>query len=115
LTGPQAPTTSISSLPPAPKNQDNWTLMTPYLSSASIPPSTADIAATRDAVKDLMKVRKDTTMLRLRSGADVMACVTFPDAGSGQKEGLIVMKVGKGDSSCGDGKYKNVVVHVNAN
>ena len=25
------------------------------------------------------------------------------------------MKVGKGDASCGDGKYKNVVVLVNAN
>ena len=101
-------------LPPAAKNQGNWPVMSPLLSNAAVGPSAADIAATRDAVTDLMRVRRDTTMLRLRSGDDVLRCVSFPDQGAAQQDGLIVMKVGRGDASCGDGKYKNLVVLVNA-
>ncbi|HSI56266.1 MAG TPA: alpha-1,6-glucosidase domain-containing protein [Ideonella sp.] len=100
-------------LPSAEKNQDNWELMKPFLQNANANPSGTDIVATREAVKDLLRVRRDTTMLRLRDKASVMGCVSFPDA-SAQVAGLVVMQVGKGDTSCGDGKYKRLVVMVNA-
>jgi pullulanase/glycogen debranching enzyme len=100
-------------LPSKEKNEANWELMKPFLQNTNANPGGADIVAAREAVKDLLRVRKDTTMLRLRTKQDVMACVSFPDQAA-QTAGLIVMKVGKGDASCGDGKYKNVVVLVNA-
>lgn len=100
-------------LPPAAVNQSNWALMTPVLQNPLANPSAADIVATREAVKDLLRIRRDTTMLRLRGKADVLNCVQFPDAAS-QAPGLIVMQIGQGDGSCGDGKYKDLVVMLNA-
>jgi pullulanase/glycogen debranching enzyme len=100
-------------LPPAADNQGNWPQITSVLSNPNVVPTAADIAATRDAVKDLLKVRKSSAMFRLRTGADVMRCVSFPDAAS-QVDGLIVMQIGVGDASCGDGAYKRVVVLINA-
>ncbi len=100
-------------LPPAAKNQDGWPLMTPLLSSAAVAPSAGDIAATDAAVLDFLRLRRDTSMLRLRTGAEVMRCVSFPDEAA-QQDGLVVMKVGVGDASCGDGKYKALVVLINA-
>ncbi len=105
---------SAFGLPPAEKNESGWPQMTALLSNATVVPTSTDIAATRDAVRDFLAVRRDTTMLRLRTGADVMRCVSFPDQAS-QQDGLIVMKVGLGDTSCGDGKYRTLLVLVNAN
>lgn len=103
-------------LPPAEKNLDGWDLMKPFLQAAQARPSAADIAATRDAVLDLLRLRRDTTMLRLRTGEDVTACVSFPDEAA-QKEGLIVMRIAgskPGGGACGDGKYQSLVVLINA-
>jgi pullulanase len=102
-------------LPPAEKNQDNWDLMRPRLQSALVAPSAADIANTRDAVLDLLRVRKSSTMFRLRTGTDVKRCVSFPDE-SAQRDGLIVMRIGQdGAAACGDGAWRTVIVLVNAN
>ena len=103
-----------SGLPSAEKNAGNWDVMKPILQNPNALPSAADIAFSREAVKDLLRVRKSTSMLRLATGAEVINCVSFPDQAA-QQPGLIVMKVGKGDASCGDGRYKNVIVLVNAN
>lgn len=104
-------------LPPAEKNAEGWELMKPFLSNPVARPDAALIAAAREAVKDLMRVRKDSTMFRLRTGADVKACVSFPDEAQ-QQDGLIVMRIAgqkAGGGACGDGKYASVVVLVNAN
>jgi pullulanase len=101
-------------LPPAEKNEAAWPHITALMSNANVLPAPAQIAATRDAVRDFLALRRDTTMLRLRTGADVMRCVRFPDEAA-QQDGLIVMKVGVGDTSCGDGKYRNLLVLINAN
>jgi pullulanase-type alpha-1,6-glucosidase len=103
-------------LPPAAKNQDNWALMKPLLASATVRPSASDIRATRDAVIDLLKVRRSSSMFRLPTGADVKGCVSFPDAAA-QKDGLVVMRIAgtqAGGASCGDGAYASVLVFVNA-
>lgn len=101
-------------LPSAEKNAGNWDLLKPFLSNPLVVPDGGDILATRNAVMDLMKVRRSSTMFRLRTGADVRRCVSFPDEAS-QKDGLIVMRIGTGDATCGDGTYRNVVVAINAN
>ncbi|HET7773990.1 MAG TPA: alpha-1,6-glucosidase domain-containing protein [Burkholderiaceae bacterium] len=104
-------------LPSAEKNQDNWTLIGTYLANTAIKPSGAEIAAARDAFIDLLKVRKDTSMFRLGTGADVKACVSFPDQGSASQTGLVVMRIAgtkAGGGNCGDGKYQAIYVLINA-
>jgi pullulanase len=104
-------------LPSEEKNKDNWDLFKPFLASTVIAPSAADIAASRDAVLDLIKVRKDTSMLRLPTGADIQACVSFLDAAA-QQDGLVVKRVAGAKAAggaCGDGKYTSLVVLVNGN
>jgi len=101
-------------LPPAAQNQASWSVIAPVLANASAAPAAADIAATSAAVLDLLRVRSSTTMLRLRTAAQVQRCVSFPDA-QAQQDGLIVMRVGRSDHTCGDGAYRNLVVLINAN
>ncbi|MGL4574257.1 MAG: alpha-1,6-glucosidase domain-containing protein, partial [Burkholderiaceae bacterium] len=104
-------------LPSEEKNKDNWELFKPFLANTVIAPTAADIAAARDAVLDLIKVRKDSSMLRLATGADIQACVSFPDEAA-QQDGLVVMRVAgtkAAGGNCGDGKYKSLVVLVNGN
>jgi pullulanase-type alpha-1,6-glucosidase len=103
-------------LPPAEKNQANWELMKPLLAGTAARPAAADIQATNNAVLDLLKVRKSSSMFRLASGADVKACVSFPDAAA-QQDGLVVMRIAgnrAGGASCGDGAYASVLVFINA-
>ncbi len=101
-------------LPSAEKNASNWALMTPFLLNASVTPSTRDITSARDAVLDLIRLRKSSTMFRLRTGADVKRCVTFPDENS-QRDGVIVMRIGQDGQLCGDGAFKTLLVVINAN
>jgi pullulanase/glycogen debranching enzyme len=103
----------VMGLPSAEKNQANWTLIGGFLANPNIVPAPADIAATREAVKDLLKVRRSSTMFRLRSADEVKRCVSFPDAAA-QADGLVVMQIGLGDASCGDGAFKRAVVLINA-
>ncbi len=102
-------------LPPAGVNGVNWNIMTPFLQAAWVNPSAADIAATNNAVLDLLKVRKGSSMFRLPTTAQVLSCLSFPDAAA-QQNGLIVMQIGRGGTaSCGDNAFNRVVVLVNAN
>jgi len=102
-------------LPPAPANQPDWVVMTPILQNPLANPSPADILWAREAVKDLLRVRRSTTMFRLGTAPAVISCVAFPDEGS-QRTGAIVMTIGApgGGTNCGDNHFKSIVVLVNA-
>ena len=71
-------------LPIKDKNGDNWGQIKPLLADLSIKPGAADIAWTRDAFRDLLKIRASSTLFRLRSGDDVKARLTFHNTGSSQ-------------------------------
>ena len=71
-------------LPVKDKNGDNWGQIKPLLADLSIKPGAADIAWTRDAFRDLLKIRASSTLFRLRSGDDVRARLTFHNTGSSQ-------------------------------
>ena len=77
-------------LPPARDNADNWNLARPLLTHALIKPTAADIAWTRDAFRDLLKIRKSTTLLRLRTAADIKARLSFLNTGSAQEATVLV-------------------------
>jgi pullulanase len=71
-------------LPVQEKNGDNWPIIAPLLGNANIKPMAADIAWTRDAFRDLLKIRSSTTLLRLRTAADIKQRLTFHNVGSTQ-------------------------------
>jgi pullulanase len=73
-----------SGLPPQRDNGTSWPLMQPLLVDASIKPAPADIAWTRDAFFDLLRIRGSTTLLRLRSAADIRARLRFTNTGPQQ-------------------------------
>ena len=77
-------------LPPARDNADNWALARPLLANPLIKPTAADIAWTRDAFRDLLKIRKSTTLLRLRTADDIKARLTFLNTGSAQEATVLV-------------------------
>ncbi len=103
----------VMGLPPAEKNEANWPQVRTVLADPTVAPAAEDIAAARDAVQDLLRVRKSSTLFRLRTGAEVRRCVSFPDAGA-PVDGLVVMQLGIGDATCGDGVFRRAVVLVNA-
>jgi pullulanase len=80
-------------LPPARDNGDNWGLARPLLANALIKPHANDIAWTRDVFRDLLKIRKSTTLLRLRTAEDIKARLSFLNTGSGQDATVLVGRV----------------------
>jgi pullulanase-type alpha-1,6-glucosidase len=77
-------------LPPSRDNADNWNLARPLLANPLIKPTAADIAWTRDAFRDLLKIRKSTTLLRLRTAEDIKARLSFLNTGSAQEPTVLV-------------------------
>jgi pullulanase-type alpha-1,6-glucosidase len=80
-------------LPPAGDNGGNWAYARPLLANPLIKPHPNDIAWTRDAFRDLLKIRKSTTLLRLRTAADIKARLSFLNTGSTQEPTVLVGRV----------------------
>ena len=53
-------------------------LMKPFLANTVIKPTATEIAWTRDAFRDLLKIRASTTLLRMRSAADIKSLPKCP-------------------------------------
>ncbi|HMZ00986.1 MAG TPA: DUF3372 domain-containing protein, partial [Burkholderiaceae bacterium] len=80
-------------LPMQGDNGDNWSVMRPFLSNSAIKPGGTEIALARDMFRDLLKIRASTTLLRLRSAADIRSRLHFHNTGSAQVETVLVGQV----------------------
>ncbi len=101
-------------LPSSEKNADSWSLMRPILANALIKPGSAQILASRNNFLDLLAMRKDSTLFRLRTAQDVKDRLVFFNSGTGQVPGLIAMRIdGQAPSAYAGAKYKSVVVFFN--
>lgn len=101
-------------LPMAGPNQDNWGIMAPILRNPLIKPDTRAILSAKAAFEDLLAIRKDTTLFRLRSAQDVIERLKFHNVGPDQVPGVIVMSIdGKDAGSYPGAQYKSVVVVFN--
>jgi pullulanase-type alpha-1,6-glucosidase len=98
-------------LPPARDNAASWPLMRPRLADARLKPSPTDIAWTRAAFLDLMRIRSSSTMFRLRSAADVQARLRFLNTGPGQVPTVIAAHL-SGDGYPGAG-FREILYLVN--
>ncbi|NHZ99982.1 alpha-1,6-glucosidase domain-containing protein [Massilia sp. CCM 8734] len=80
-------------LPMAGVNKANWEWMSPILANAQILPDAAAIVAARDYFLDLLEIRKDSTLFRLRSAKEVSERLRFHNTGPRQIAGLIAMSI----------------------
>ncbi|NHZ36012.1 alpha-1,6-glucosidase domain-containing protein [Massilia rubra] len=80
-------------LPMAGVNKANWEWMSPILANALIKPDAAAIVSARDYFLDLLEIRKDTTLFRLRSAKEVSERLRFHNTGPQQIAGLIAMSI----------------------
>lgn len=101
-------------LPSSDKNRDNWGLMTPVLENALIKPDTAAILSAKSAFEDLLRIRMDSALFRLRSAQEVQERLRFHNTGPDQVPGLVVMHLdGEKPSRYPDARYRSVVVLFN--
>lgn len=80
-------------LPMAGVNKANWELMSPILANALIKPDTAAIVSARDYFIELLQIRKDSGLFRLRSAKDVSERLRFHNTGPQQIAGLVAMSI----------------------
>src|SRR5262249_54571663 len=98
-------------LPIASQNAKNWPLMRPLLANPSLRSSPGDIASTRDAFRELLRVRDSSGLFRMKTLDDIQANLQFLNNGPQQIPGVIVMRL---DANQGDyGLYRNVLVVFN--
>ena len=79
--------------PPQGENQANYAVLKPLLSNSAIKPTATEIAWTRDAFRDLLKIRASTTLLRLRTADDIQARLRFHNTGSSQEPTVIAASI----------------------
>jgi pullulanase-type alpha-1,6-glucosidase len=98
-------------LPPARDNAASWPLMRPRLADPRLRPTPGDIAWTRDAFLDLLRIRSSSTLFRLRSAADIEARLRFLNTGPDQVPEVIAAHL-QGDGYPGAG-FREILYLVN--
>lgn len=92
-------------------NGGNWPLISPILANPQIAPDSAAIVSARDYFIDLLKIRSDTALFRLRTAQDVIDRVKFHNTGPQQVAGVIAMTID--GSGYKHAKYKTVATFIN--
>jgi len=99
-------------LPPRADNGALWDIERPLLADASLKPTPADIAWTRDAFRDLLRIRASTPLFHLPDADGVRRRVSFPASGPSQEPTVIAELIdGRGLRGA---KFGAVLVVLNA-
>ncbi|QJQ07638.1 DUF3372 domain-containing protein [Undibacterium piscinae] len=98
-------------LPPKADNGDAYPMIAPLLESALIKPGAAEIMLARDMFLDLLRIRASSSLLRMRSAADVAARLHFENLGPQQNGAVIVAQLdGK---NYADANFQSVMYFIN--
>ena len=101
-------------MPLAGTNQANWNLISPILVNPLIKPDRAAIVSARDSFNELLAIRSESTLFRLRSAQDVSERLRFYNVGPDQVGGVIAMHIdGQSPRNYPGAKYKSVTVLFN--
>ena len=101
-------------LPLAGTNESSWSVMAPVLANPLIAPDTRAILAARAGFEELLAIRKDSTLFRLRTAQDVTERLQFHNTGPDQVPGIVAMSIsGAVPAAYPGAKYKEVVVVFN--
>jgi pullulanase len=95
-------------------NADNWGVMGPLLANPALKVGTNEITSANSYFRDILEIRKSSGLFRLNSGAMVKAKLKFHNVGPAQVPGVIVMQLSDDNAPFVDGKYRNIVVVLNA-
>jgi len=71
-------------LPPRRDNGADYSLLKPLLANRAIKPASAEMAWTRDAFLDLLRIRSSTSLFRLRTADEIRRRLVFFNTGPGQ-------------------------------
>jgi pullulanase/glycogen debranching enzyme len=89
-------------LPPQEDNGKDWPLMRPLLADAGMAPTPADIAWTREAFRDLLRIRASSPLFRLASSDEVRQRLHFLNTGPQQEPTVLVGHLdGRGGADAG--------------
>lgn len=99
-------------LPLAGDNQSDWPLLTPLLADPALKPGWKDIQRARDHFAEMLRIRKSTTLFRLRTAQEILSMVKHLNTGLGQTPGLVVEWITRPANAPGD--YGQALVAVNA-
>ncbi|TAG05949.1 MAG: DUF3372 domain-containing protein [Betaproteobacteria bacterium] len=80
-------------LPRKDDNGSNWAMIEPRLNTSTIKPSAMDIAWSRDAFRDLLRIRSSTSLFQLRSAAEIKQRLTFLNTGSQQVPTVVAARL----------------------
>ena len=90
-------------------------LMNPILLNV-IKPDNASILSARDVFNDFLAIRTSTSLLRLRTGDDIRARLSFQNTGPNQVAGVVVAAIdGLAPTAYAGANYKAVVIVINGN
>jgi len=100
-------------LPPRTDNEAQYPLMAPLLRDAkNIKPRPQDIAWTRDAFRDLLRIRASSSLFRLASAEAVGQRLRFLNTGPAQNPRVMVARLdGQGEAGAG---FKRILYFINA-
>ncbi len=88
-----ATTTMGLGLPLAADNRESWGVMRDRLENPLLRPDADDAAFATAAVQDMLRVRADTPLFRLRTAEDVLARLAFHHTGADATPGVIVLEL----------------------
>ncbi|MGX4643634.1 alpha-1,6-glucosidase domain-containing protein [Massilia sp. SYSU DXS3249] len=98
-------------LPPSPDNAKDWPLFKPLLANPALVPTPANIAFTRDAFRDLLRIRAGSTLFRMRTADDVIQRLRFFNVGPQQEPTVLAAHLdGRGYAGAG---FKGVTYLIN--
>lgn len=95
-------------------NAGNWSVMGPLLANPALKVGYGEITSANAYFRDVLEIRKSSSLFRLNSGAMVKAKLKFHNVGVSQIPGLVAMQLSDESAPFVDGKYKNIVVLFNA-
>jgi pullulanase-type alpha-1,6-glucosidase len=99
-------------LPPAPDNQADWGILAPLLGDPALKSGSVDIQRARDHFAEMLRIRRSSTLFRLRTAEDIRSMVKQYNTGPGQVPGLVVEWIARPRNAPGD--YGQALVVVNA-
>jgi pullulanase-type alpha-1,6-glucosidase len=103
-------------LPPKEKDEPAYPVIKAVIANGAITPRASDMQRAHDHVREMLRIRRESKLFRLETGADVKTRVDFHNVGPDQKPGLIVMTIT--DGTCAgtdlDATKDNIAVLINA-
>jgi pullulanase len=92
-------------------NGENWSIIKPLLANADIKPSSNDIRWTRDAFRDLLRIRDSSRLFRMRTADEIKQRLTFYNTGSTQEPTVLAAHLD--GRNYHDAGFKELIYFVN--